>query len=536
MRRFPAALVLATVVVLGAPTAARAAAPPAEFGTDWDDPRTAGPPVAKPPTQSCTVPIVDHAFVDYSNYVNAFAPPAACPGPWSRVVLRLEGNVKGRQFDRLGWLTIGGVMVFKTSTPEPSPEGIAWSVEKDVTAYAPLLRAPQTVTMFLGNIVNETYTGVLFIKVSLTFYAADRRHPAPATASDVIPLAGVTHPDGEDLTGTVTVPPSTERLVAEVYATGSGGGCEEFWYITAPTSSGYSCPVDPGPYREVQVLLDDRLVGIAAPYPHVYTGGWSNPFLWYVVPAPRAFDIRPLTYDLSPYVGLLTDGAPHRVAVRVVGVPAGQPGWDTPISFLGWRDPGGGRVTGRLLSHRVGALTNTSTVDMVGAEHRVTTHGAHSLRAVGVVRTSHGRVTTAVRQRVGNDSVHHWGEGENPDSLQATWTDQSSSVVAGRSPQAGLTSRAARYTLDGTIAVSADNRLTTTIALADVATDTALVASGVRRLHLNDEYRGEASFTLGVPREERHAVGTSRQRYRLTGSTRFDHTIETRNGFVTTDR
>jgi hypothetical protein len=426
--------------------------------------------------------------------------------------------------------------VFKTSTPEPSPEGIAWSVEKDITAYAPLLRSPQTVTMFLGNIVNETYTGVLFIKVSLTFYAAGRGHPAPAGASDVIPLAGASHPDGEDLTGTVTVPRNTERLLAEVYATGSGGGCEEFWYITAPAASGYSCPADPGPYREVQVLLDDRLVGIAAPYPHVYTGGWSNPFLWYVVPAPRAFDIRPITYDLSPYVGLLTDGAAHRVAVRVVGVPAGQPGWHTPISFLAWRDPGGGRVTGRLLTHHIGALTNTSTVEVVGAEHRVTTRGAHSLRAVGVVHTSHGPVTTAIDQSVSNDSGHHWGEGENPDSLQATWTDRSSSLVVGRSPHAGLTSRAQRFTLDGTIAVAADNRLTTTIAISDVATDTAIGDRGARRVHLDDSYRGEASFLLGVPRDQRHAVGTSRERYRLTGATRFDHTIETRNGFVTIDR
>ncbi len=536
MRRFPAVLALATILVLGAPLAAHGATAPAEFGTDWDDPRTAGPPVAKPATASCTVPIVDHAFADYSNYVNTFTPPAACPGPWAKVVLHLDGAVKGRQFDRLGWLTIGDVMVLKTSTPEPSPEGITWSVEKDVTGYAALLHAPRTVTMFLGNIVNDTYTGVLFIKVSLTFYAADRRHPAPATATDAIPLAGVSHPDGQDLTGTVTVPRSTERLLGEVYATGSGGGCEEFWYLTAPTASGYSCPVDPGPYREVQVLLDGRLAGIAEPFPHVYTGGWSNPFLWYVLPAPRAFDIGPITYDLSPYVGVLTDGLPHQVAVRVVGVPAGQPGWDTPISFLAWRDPGGSRVTGGLLAHHEGPLTDTSTVAVEGGEHRVTTHGAHSLQALGWVATSHGRITTAVRQRVGNDSVHHWGDGENPDSLQATWTDESSSIVAGRSPYAGATSEALRFSLDGTITVDAADRLTTTITVADTATDATAGPAGVHLTRLDDTYNGEASFTLGVPRDQRHATGTSQERYRLTGDARYDHTIETRNGFTTADR
>ena len=59
-----------------------------------------------------------------------------------------------------------------TSTPEPSPEGIAWKVEKDVTRYAATLRGPQPVEMLIGNVVNDTYTGVIDVKVSLTFYPA----------------------------------------------------------------------------------------------------------------------------------------------------------------------------------------------------------------------------------------------------------------------------------------------------------------------------------------------------------------------------
>jgi Peptide N-acetyl-beta-D-glucosaminyl asparaginase amidase A len=536
MRRITTIASLAAAFLLGGAAAVHAAAPaiaaepPAEFGTDWDDPRTAAPPVEKPPTRSCTVQIVDHKFVNFDNYVNTFTPPAACAGRWTKVVLHLDGAVKGRQFDRLGWLTIGDVMVFKTSTPEPSADGITWSVEKDISGYAPLLRSPQTVIMFLGNVVNDTFTGVLDIKVFLTFYTTDRRNPAVSTATDVLPLASARQ-DGADLTGTVTVPRNTERLIAEVYATGSGGGCEEFWYLTAPPASGYSCPADNGPYREVQVLLDGRVAGIAAPFPHVYTGGWSNPFLWYVVPAPRAFDIRPLTYDLSPYLGLLTDGAPHTVAVHVVGVPAGQPGWHTPINFLAWRDPGSRQVTGQLAVHEVGPLANDSIVTMDGDSHVVTTKAGHALHAAGFVRTSHGPVVTVIAQRLGNDSTHRWGPDENPDQLRATWTDESSTVVAGRSTFAGLTRAEQRYTIDGGISVAADNRLTTTITMTDAAT----MVAGLRSSTLDDTYRGEASFTLGVPRDQRHAVGTSQERYRLGGDRCFDHLIETRNGFVTTD-
>ena len=44
---------------------------------------------------------------------------------------------------------------------------------------------------------------------------------------------------------------------------------------------------------------------------------------------------------------------------------------------------------------------------------------------------------------------------------------------------------------------------------------------------------GEASYILGVPREQRHATGTSQERYRLSADgSRYDHTIRTVNGIV----
>ena len=177
MRRL-IAVVAGLLLALAGPAVARAASVPAQFGADWDDPRTAAPPVATPGTPSCSTTIVEHAFDNYDVYQNAYRP--VCRGPWAKVVLRLDGTVAGRQYDRLGWLTLGGVEIFKTSTPEPSPEGIAWSVEKDVTGYSALLAEPQTVNMYLGNTVDDTYTGVLNVKVSLTFYpASGSTSPAP---------------------------------------------------------------------------------------------------------------------------------------------------------------------------------------------------------------------------------------------------------------------------------------------------------------------------------------------------------------------
>lgn len=210
-------------------------------------------------------------FKDFTPYTGTYTPPTACgtPGRWSKVVLRLDGSVAGRQYDRLGYLDIGGVQMLRTSTPEPSQDGIDWSVEKDVTRYEKTLSKAQSVDMLIGNVVNDTYTGILDVKVTLTFYAPEpgtRTGRTGGSAPDqVIPLS-----DGNSVTtaAQLTTPRNSERILAEVYATGSGGGCEEFWYSAVTPSASYSCQGgDDGPYREVQVTIDGKLAGIASPTP-----------------------------------------------------------------------------------------------------------------------------------------------------------------------------------------------------------------------------------------------------------------------------
>ncbi|WP_406513341.1 peptide-N4-asparagine amidase A [Streptomyces sp. NBC_00161] len=517
-----------------APRPGAGAEPPPEFGTDWHDPLTAAPPVARPATRSCEVTVAEAQFRDYTPYLGNYTPPTACgSGSWAKVVLRLDGKVKGRQYDRLGHLSLGGVEILRTSTPEPSPDGITWSVEKDVTRYRDTLSRPQPVEMLIGNVVNDTYTGVIDVKVTLTFYAADRdRHtPAPDTPDRVLPLT----------TPSVTTPRNTERLLAEVYATGSGGGCEEYWYMTAPDAAPYSCKAADGPYREVRISVDGQLAGIAAPFPTVWTGGWSNPFLWYVTPAPRAFDVQPVVYDLTPYAALLNDGRPHRIEVSVAGVPAGQSGWSTPTNLLLWQDEGRTVVTGSLTRHEEGDPANSTrwtpaTPGAPGAQHRLDTEGGHRLTVAGRLDTSHGRVTTTVTRAVHNTSVHRWTEGENQDALTAAWTDEESVT---RGPTTVRTART--YTMDGETTLGAGDRLRTVIALGDRA-ETSTLRGGrtVDRTLLDDRYTGDAAYTANVPREQRHAVGTSSEHYQLygadTGRGCYDRTLSTAQGTVTVDR
>ncbi|MFI9565416.1 peptide-N4-asparagine amidase [Streptomyces rishiriensis] len=527
-----ATLLASALIGAGAAQAAVVAPPPteapAEFGADWHDPLTAAPAVTAPHTTSCRVTLAEAQFRDFTPYRGSYLPPHGCGDRWSKVVLRLDGKVKGRQFDRLGYLHVGGVEVLRTSTPEPSPEGVEWSVEKDVTRYSDTFRTAQDVEMLIGNVVDDTYTGVIDVKATLTFYEGG---PAAAAAPDrVLTLAD--GPDGP----TLTTPRNSERVVAEVYATGSGGGCEEYWYLAVPATAPYSCRAEGGPYREVQVEVDGRLAGIATPFPTVWTGGWSNPFLWYVIPGPRAFDVKPIEYDLTPFAGILNDGRPHRVEVSVVGVPQGQSGWSTPVNVLVWQDPGKAVVGGRLVTHEAGELTESS-VHTPGTEHRVDTRAAHRLTVSGYLDTSHGRVRTTVTRAVANTSAHRWSDGETVDGLDAGWTDDESVTVEGRGP--ARTTRTHRtYTMNGVTTLGADARLRTRLTLGDLA-DVVTTRAGRRVAwsRLDDTYRGDAAYTVDVPRDQRHAVGTTSERYRLYGSDGcHDRRLTTVQGVLTEDR
>src|SRR5215831_776736 len=122
---------------------------------------TADPSVPRPPTQPCRVVLFDQlAFADFSPKSFAYAPPAACPGPWAKVVLSADFSVTaGRQFDRTANLWIGGANIYFGTTSEPSAKvARSWHVERDLTDYSALLASAQPGEADLGNLVSSTYT------------------------------------------------------------------------------------------------------------------------------------------------------------------------------------------------------------------------------------------------------------------------------------------------------------------------------------------------------------------------------------------
>ena len=85
------------------------------------------------------------------------------------MVLDWNVSIAGHQFDRTGGVWLGTAELSRTTTPEPTPTGISWHIEKDVTAYSALFTEPQSWKINIPNVVNSTYTGIPYVTVTLTF-------------------------------------------------------------------------------------------------------------------------------------------------------------------------------------------------------------------------------------------------------------------------------------------------------------------------------------------------------------------------------
>ncbi|KAL0709200.1 hypothetical protein Bca4012_016178 [Brassica carinata] len=287
-------------------------------------------------TPSCSHLLLRHSFADTINkppYTAPYTPPPSdCASPpWSRVVLDLHAASSGDQYDRISGLWLGGVELLRTSTAEPSPTGIFWKVRKDVTRYSSLFtRSDLNVTMMLENIVNDVYTGIYHINVTLDFYELNPIEISRQSPADLI--VPVSNNDGggdrgfwfmiesqeESYSNRIRIPSNTRKIVLELYV--SSHGNDEFWYSNPPDlyieTNKLAITRGNGAYREVVVRIDGRNVGSEVPFPVIFTGG-INPLFWEPVVGIGAFNLPTYDIDLTPFLGMLLDGKEHEFALSV---------------------------------------------------------------------------------------------------------------------------------------------------------------------------------------------------------------------------
>ena len=375
------------------------------------DVAVADPDIPPPPTEPCVVTLYDQfTFIGFDAQTFDFAPPADCPGPWQKVVLSADFDVTaGRQFDRTAEIWLGGANLYFGTTQEPrATVAPTWHIERDVTDLSPLFASMQAGRVDLGNLVDDTYTGIIHGSASLVFY------PYDATVSDRPPRPDVVVPMAADATGgTVTLASDDDHLVIDftpprnirrafLDVIAQAQNTDEFWYLCVPDEVADELQSCPGTgFREAQVTIDGLYVGIAPLYPWIYTGG-IDPGLWRPTPGIQTLAFEPYRVDLTPYAAWLSSGQPHNVAVRVFNA---QAYFSTTANLLFYLDHGADTVDGEVITNTLfGAepvVDTNVTTDASGAiSGDVTVTSSRDFEISGYVDTSDGRITTTVAQHI----------------------------------------------------------------------------------------------------------------------------------------
>lgn len=397
MRRLAMVVTSVLALLLGVVTVASpAAAGPVE--TDVDNPVTAAPAPTRPDTPHCTVVLARHFLSNApddspQSYAGTVRPPAACPGPWAKVLLDQTISVSGRQFDRSAGLVVGGVQVYFGTTAEPSgATPTTYRVTTDVTDYQAVFRTPQPYSGGIVNYRDATYTGNFDQTVSLTFYRATASVPAAQSAT-VVRGQAATDVNADSPSTTLSLPALPRNIVrAELLLSVKGNGCDEQWFDAVPDALVAAHPdaglCGGGPFRQTSVALDGTRVAAVHTYPYLYTGG-IVPTLWKPVPAIGTFSFTPERVDLTPFAADLVDGATHALQFTLDGA---RDIWQIVPTLLLWTDPGRARTTGAVTRVDVPAASPTTVVD----GDRATVTDDRTDITSGYLLTSAGRVTTTV--------------------------------------------------------------------------------------------------------------------------------------------
>ncbi|WP_329740849.1 peptide-N4-asparagine amidase [Dyella sp. A6] len=426
---------------------------------------SAEPPVSRLATKPCVVTLFAHESFDDHGDASSMAahphrfdytPPKGCGDSWSKVVLEADFSVPaGRQFDRTVAIWLGGVNLYFGTTIEPEPDVAQhWHAARDLTDYTALFRQAEAGQMILNNWVSPTTNQPIYADVRLLFYPAGNGQKAASAADKVYPLGS--DPRGEQtplengsasLSRKITFPRNVERAYLDVIAQSQAH--DERWYTCVDKAylertRDYSLEsfeaCDGGSFRGVEVLVDGKPAGLAPVYPWIYTGGVA-PHLWLPTPGIQTVNFIPARVDLTPFAGLLDDGQPHTVAVRV---PGADHFFNVAANLLVYQDPHatelhGGLIRDTLVVRQPAGLVVRDTLHkdprgrIIGT---IDTDQVQSYVIAGHLHTPRGTIVTTVRYHGG---FHNHQTFARPGARRYDETID----------QVGTTSLAVERTLDG---------------------------------------------------------------------------------------
>ncbi|EPS66473.1 hypothetical protein M569_08303, partial [Genlisea aurea] len=391
-------------------------------------------------TPSCALPLLSHTFantVDSPPTIANYSAPHDCT--WSRALLHLSAASNGTQYDRIAAVWLSGVELLRTSTPEPTPDGIFWNVRKDVTRYSALLRRSNlTLAVMLENVVNDVYTGVYRVNLTFLYYDGIRSTgelpffnllPPPRDrpsekeknpldldenpADLIIPISAAGDEGGgfwfrlesqfDAIYQGIRFPSNTYRAVVEIYV--SFHGNDEFWYSNPPDSyietNHLATKRGHGAYREVSVKIDDDVIGTVIPFPVIFTGG-INPLFWEPLVSIGAFDLPSYEIDLTPFLGILLDGDEHFIGLSITDAISF---WLVDANLHLWLDRTADSVQAGAVRYRhpSSCVTRVSAFEFLDGSFEL--HSRRDSEFSGWVNSSAGNFTTYVSTRLKFDNT-----------------------------------------------------------------------------------------------------------------------------------
>ena len=517
------------------------------------NPITAYPAVARPHTQPCRVALFQNlAFADFSPKIFNFTPPAACPGPWAKVVFSADFTVTaGRQFDRTAAFYLGHANLFYGTTAEPrSTLSPSWHVERDVTDLRVIFESPQSGEADLGNFVGVSggvdYTGIIYADAALEFYPAEEREAVPATPDVVIPLpdaaggAATLNGTASLLSQSVTLPRNTERVYLDVIAQSQSN--DEFWYTCVPNDVAaelQSCGNTA--FRETEITVDGVAAGVAPVYPWIYTGG-IDPYLWAPIPGVQTLDFPPYRVDLTPFAGLLADGNPHTLGISVYNADGY---FLATANLLAFSDPHAAQVMGGVTKNTLAApapaVTENLATDASGnISGSVLVTSARSYVIEGWVEGSRGRVVTRIESTLGFSNTQAFTITASQyvqNVTQSTTLDSTTSVEAGGRTMSVEAHLSYPFTLGYSQIANPDGTLSITTTSEQQDWDTRLDRSrSDGKLQEHDTVSAVDTLQIDATGAVSGHTGTSSQHYVSIGPKHacFDRSIAASAGVLTT--
>ncbi|KAI3144437.1 hypothetical protein CBS147325_5197 [Penicillium roqueforti] len=293
---------------------------------------------------NCDVDILlmDHVFgASYgAPFVGDYEPPNC---DFDTVRINFTVTSRGKQFDRLALMYLGDNEVFRTSTAEPTINGIVWTYVKEMSQYNSLWKSPQKLIFDLGNIINDIYTGSF--NATLTAHFSGEHNVK--TADMILPISAKKSASNspsafqlptDNTTVMYEIPAAASRAVVSISACGQSE--EEFWWPNVFSEDTQDFESTVGglygytPFREVQLYIDGILAGLVWPFPIIFTGGVA-PGFWRPVVGTDAFDLRQPEIDISPFLPMIQDGKQHSFEIRVTGLDVSADGKATFANTVG---------------------------------------------------------------------------------------------------------------------------------------------------------------------------------------------------------